>query len=182
MRLREQILERRVVYAGSYLTAQQYLVRLPDGKTATRDIVQPPDAVAVVPLDGAGNIYLVRQYRPAIGRILFELPAGVIDHGESPVRTARRECEEEIGMRPKRLKKLCTTYHAAGFSTGCVHIYLATGLTRVRHKLAGTREFVEPVRLSFTRAYRMALTNRIVDAQSLIGLLWTKRLLKRGDR
>ena len=182
MRLREQILERRVVYAGSYLTAQQYLVRLPDGNTATRDIVQPRDAVAVVPLDGAGNIYLVRQYRPAIGRILFELPAGIIDHGESPVRTARRECEEEIGMRPKRLKKLCTAYHATGFSTGCVHIYLATGLTRVRRDLAATREFVEPVRLSFTRAYQMALTNRIVDAQSLIGLLWANRLLKRGDR
>ncbi|MFQ5803048.1 MAG: NUDIX domain-containing protein [Candidatus Methylomirabilales bacterium] len=178
MRLREKILDRRVVYAGNYLTAQQVLVLLPDGKTATRDIVQPPDAVAVVPLDRAGNIYLVRQYRPAIDRVLYELPAGIIDHGESPARTARRECEEEIGMRPKRLKKRCTAYHATGFSTGCVHIYLATGLTPVRRKPPGGAEFVEPVRLSFARAFRMALANRIVDAQSLIGLLWAKRLLK----
>ena len=181
MRLREEILERRVVYAGSYLTVQQVLVRLPDGNTTTRDIVQPPDAVAVVPLDGVGNIYLVRQHRPAIGRILYELPAGIIDHGESPLRTARRECEEEIGMRPKRFKKLCTAYHATGFSTGCVHIYVATGLTPVRRKSSGAQEFVEPVRLSFARAFRMALANRIVDAQSLIGLLWAKRLLKLGD-
>lgn len=181
MRLREEILKRRVVYAGSYLTAQQFLVRLPDGNTTTRDIVQPPDAVAVVPLDSSGNIYLVRQFRPAIGRILYELPAGIIDHGESPLRTARRECEEEIGMRPKRLKKLCTAYHATGFSTGCVHIYVATGLTPGRLKSSGAQEFVEPVRLSFARAFRMALENRIVDAQSLIGLLWAKRLLKLGD-
>ncbi len=104
MRLREKVLQRQVAYAGSYLRVQQYLVRVPDGTTATRDIVQPPDAVAVVPLDDTGNIYLVRQHRPAIGRVLYELPAGVIDRGESPVRTARRECEEEIGMRPKRLK------------------------------------------------------------------------------
>lgn len=178
MKLREEILQRRVVYTGSYLTAQQYLVRLPDGKTATRDIVQPPDAVAVVPLDGAGNIYLVRQYRPAIGRVLYELPAGIIDRGESPIRTARRECEEEIGMRPRHLKKLCTAFHATGFSTGCVHIYLATGLTPVKRKVSDAPEFIQPVCLSFSRAFRMALANRIVDAQSLIGLLWANRLLK----
>jgi ADP-ribose pyrophosphatase len=177
MRLREKILRRRVVYQGSYLTTEQVLVRLPDGGRTTRDIVRPPDAVAVVPLDGAGNIYLVRQYRPAIGRTLYEIPAGVIDHGESPERTARRECEEETGMRPKRLRKLCVAYQAAGFSTGCVHIFLGTGLTPVGRERRGEAEFVEPVRLPFHRAYRMALVNQIVDAQSLIGLLWAKRLL-----
>jgi len=177
MKLREKILRRRVVYTGNYLTTHQYLVRLPNGKTAIRDIVRPPDAVAVVPIDDAGHIYLVRQYRPAIGRVLYELPAGVIDHDETPVRTARRECEEEIGMRPKRLKKLCTAYHATGFSTGCVHIYLATGLSPARRETPDATEFLAPVRLSFARAFRMALTNRIVDAQSLIGLLWAKRLL-----
>lgn len=180
MRLREQVLKRRVVYTGNYLSTHQYLVRLPNGKTATRDIVRPPDAAAVVPLDEAGNIYLVRQYRPAVGRILYELPAGIIDHGEPPVRTARRECEEEIGMRPKRLKKLCVTYHATGFSTGCVHIFVATGLIPVKRKSTNEAEFVEPVRLPFHRAYRMALANRIVDAQSLIGLLWAKGLIEGG--
>src|SRR3990172_774308 len=104
MRLQEKVLKRRVVYAGNYLTTHLYVVR-------------PPDAVAVVPLDDAGNIYLVRQYRPALGRVLCELPAGVIDPGESPARTARRECAEETGMRPKRLRKLCVVYHAAGFFT-----------------------------------------------------------------
>jgi ADP-ribose pyrophosphatase len=178
MRLTEKILQQRVVYAGSYLSTYQYLVRLPDGSTATRDIVHPPDAVAVVPLDDAGNIYLVRQYRPALGRILYELPAGIIDRGESPARTARRECQEEIGMRPRRLKKLCVAYHATGFSTGCVHIFLAMGLRAVARTPASPGEFVEPVRLSFRRALRMALGNRIVDAQSLIGLLWAQRLLE----
>lgn len=178
MRLREKILKQRVVYAGSYLTAHQYLVRLPDGRTTTRDIVRPPDAAAVVPLDGAGNIYLVRQYRPAIGRVLYEIPAGIIDRDESPARTARRECEEEIGMRPKRLKKLCVAYQAAGFSTGCIHIFLATGLTSVKRTLSHEAEFVEPVRLPFRRACRMVRTNQIIDAQTLIGLLWTQRLLE----
>ncbi|MFQ5989954.1 MAG: NUDIX domain-containing protein [Candidatus Methylomirabilales bacterium] len=181
MRLREKVLKRRRVYAGNYLMAEQYLVRLPDGSTATRDIVRPPDAVAVVPLDTAGNIYLVRQYRPAVGRLLYELPAGIIDRGESPARTARRECEEEIGLRPKRLRKLCIAYHATGFSTGCVHIYLGTELTPVRRKGPRAAEFVEAFRLPFPRAFRMAISNQIVDAQSLIGLLWAKRLLEKKD-
>ena len=181
MPLREKVLQRRRVYTGNYLRAEQYLVRLPDGTTATRDIVRPPDAAAIVPLDKAGNIYLVRQYRSAVGRLLYELPAGIIDRGESPVRTARRECEEEIGLRPKRLRKLCIAYHAAGFSTGCVHIYLGTDLIPVRRKALSEPEFVESVRLPFSRAFRMALTNRIEDAQTLIGLVWVKRLLEKKD-
>lgn len=180
MRLQEKVLKRRVVYAGNYLTTHLYVVRLPDGTTATRDIVRPPDAVAVVPLDDAGNIYLVRQYRPALGRVLCELPAGVIDPGESPARTARRECAEETGMRPKRLRKLCVVYHAAGFSTGCIHIFLARGLTAVKRPRPTAGEFVEPIRLPFRRAVHMALANRIVDAQSLIGLFWAERLLDHG--
>ncbi len=181
MRLHEKVLKRRVVYAGGYLTAHQYLVRLPDGTTATRDIVRPPDAAAVVPIDRAGNIFLVRQFRPAIGRVLYEIPAGIIDRGEPPVRAARRECEEEIGMRPRRLKKLCVAYHAAGFSTGCVHIFLATELTPVKRPTADVTEFVEPVRFPFRQACRMAQTNQIIDAQTLIGLLWTQRLLDQGS-
>jgi hypothetical protein len=80
-------------------------------------------------------------------------------------------------MRPKRLKKLCVAYHAAGFSTGCVHIFLATELTPMSGRTLDASEFVEPIRIPFRKAFRMAQTNRIIDAQTLIGLLWTKRHL-----
>ena len=180
MRLREKILRRRVVYRGSYLTTEQLLVRLPNGRQTTRDIVRPPNAVAVVALDQEGYTYLVRQYRPALGRVLLELPAGIIDPGESPATTARRECEEEIRMRPKRLRKLCTTYHASGFSTGHIHIFLATDLTPVKGPPPDPTEFIEAVRVPFAQAYRMVLKHRIVDAQSQIGILWTKPLLQTG--
>lgn len=181
MRLREKILRRRVVYKGSYLTAEQLLVRLPDGGRTTRDIVRPPNAVAVVALDQQGYTYLVRQYRPALGRVLLELPAGIIDPGESPGATARRECEEEIRMRPKHLKRLCTTYHASGFSTGHIHIFLATGLTPVRGPRPDPTEFIEAVRLPFIQAYRMVLRNQIIDAQSQLAILWTKQLFDTGS-
>jgi len=64
MRLVEKVIRRRVVYRGRYLTAERWDVRLPDGRRARRDIVRPPDAVAVVPVDARGRVHLVRQFRP----------------------------------------------------------------------------------------------------------------------
>lgn len=83
MKLIEQVLGTQVVYAGAYLSTEQQTVVLPDGRQAVRDIVRPPNAVAIVPIDDDGRIYLVRQYRPAIRRAIYEIPAGIIDHGDA---------------------------------------------------------------------------------------------------
>lgn len=82
VKLFEQVLRTQVVYAGAYLSTERRTVVLPDGRQAIRDIVRPPDAVAIVPIDDDGRIYLVRQYRPAIRRAIYEIPAGIIDPGE----------------------------------------------------------------------------------------------------
>ena len=92
-------------------------MRLPDGRTVTREIARPPDAAAVVPVDG-DHVYLIRQYRPAVQRIVYEIPAGIIDRGEAPAATARRECAEEIGLHPRRLSPLLAYFPSVGFSTG----------------------------------------------------------------
>jgi len=177
MDLRERLVRRRVVYAGHYLDTEEHTVRLPDGRRAVREIIVPPNAVAVVPVDDKGTLYLVRQYRPALRKILYEVPAGIIDRGERPTATARRECIEEVGMRPERLTRLCTYYHAVGFSTGQVTLYLARGLRPAvrRHREPG--EFLQVVPLPFREAYWMALANRFLDAKSLLGILWAARLL-----
>jgi ADP-ribose pyrophosphatase len=182
MDLRERLVRRRVVYAGKYLSAEEHTVRLPDGRRAVREIIRPPDAVAVVPVDDRGTLYLVRQYRPALGRTLYEIPAGIIDRGERPTATARRECAEEVGMRPMGLTRLCTYYHAVGFSTGRVILYLARGLRPAPGQHHESGEFVEVATFPFREAYRMALANRFLDAKSLLGILWSARLLGIGRR
>lgn len=181
MKLIERILSTQVVYAGTYLSTEQQTVVLPDGRQAIRDIVRPPDAVAVVPIDDDGRIYLVRQYRPAIRQAIYEIPAGVIDHGERPATTARRECEEEIGHRPRRLLTLCTFYSAVGFSTGSIRLFLARGLIPGRSTHHDPTEFIEVRAIPFERAYRWVLSNRIVDAKSIIGILWAKQRLDRPE-
>ncbi|NJD67658.1 MAG: NUDIX hydrolase [candidate division NC10 bacterium] len=177
MKLIEQILSTKVVYAGHYLSTERQTVILPNGRQAIRDIVRPPDAVAVVPIDNDGRIYLVRQYRPAIRRAIYEIPAGIIDHGERPVAAARRECEEELGLRPRRLLRLCTFYSSVGFSTGSIRLFLAQGLAAGRNRRHDDTEFLQVHVIPFEQAYRWVLSNTIVDAKSIIGILWAKQRL-----
>jgi len=182
MKLIERVIRKRVVYVGRYLSTEQQTVVLPDGRHAIRDIVRPPDAVAVVPIDDTGRIHLVRQYRPAIRRAIYEIPAGIIDPGERPATTARRECEEEIGLRPRRLLKLSTFYSAVGFSTGSIHLYLALGLATGRAGHRDATEFLKVHAIPFELAHRWVLGNRIVDAKSIVGILWAnQRLYQRGS-
>ncbi len=177
MKLIERVIAKKVVYSGHYLSTEQQTVILPDGRQAIRDIVRPPDAVAIVPIDDAGRLYLVRQYRSAIQRAIYEIPAGIIDHGERPATTACRECEEEIGLRPQRLLKLCTFYSAVGFSTGSIQLFLALGLMPGREGHHDATEFLKVHSIPFERAYRWVLANRIVDAKSIIGILWAQQRL-----
>lgn len=177
MKLIEHVLDIQVVYAGRYLSTEQQTVVLPDGRRAIRDIVRPPNAVAIVPIDDDGRIYLVRQYRPAIRRAIYEIPAGIIDHGERPTTTARRECEEEIGLRPRRLLKLCTFYSAVGFSTGSIRLFLARGLVTGQGRRHDATEFLQVHAVPFEQAYRWVLSNTIVDAKSIVGILWAKQRL-----
>jgi ADP-ribose pyrophosphatase len=178
MHLIERVVGRRVVYAGTYLSTEQWSVTLPDGRQAHRDIVRPPDAVAVVPIDDVGRLYLVRQYRPAIQRAIYEIPAGIIDPGERPAATARRECEEEIGLRPRRLVKLCRFYSAVGFSTGSIQLFLAQGLLAGRGGHTDATEFVQVHPIPFEEAVHWVLANRIIDAKSIIGILWARHRME----
>ena len=98
--LKEKILLRRRIFKGKYIKLDSLRIRLPDGRIGEREIVSVRDAVGVLPVDADGRVHLVRQSRPAVSRILTEIPAGLIDEGETPEEAARRECEEETGLRP----------------------------------------------------------------------------------
>ncbi len=172
MDLIETLLQKKIVYQGKYLRAEERIVRLPDGKEAMREVVIPPDAVGVLAVDDRETIYFVRQYRTAIGKVTLEIPAGIIDPGEKPLETAGRECEEEIGLRPKKLDFLFGYYHSVGFSTGKIEVFLGRGLVASPTGHADAGEFLEVVTVPFEEAYRKALTGEIVDSKTLLAILW----------
>lgn len=175
--LEERFVRTKIVYQGKYIRTEEQVVRLPDGTEAVREIVSPPNAVGVLPIDSEGRVYMVRQYRPAIRQVTLEIPAGILEQGEEPAETARRECEEEVGLRPERLDFLFRYYHSVGFSTGKIEVFLGRDLRPNPHAHADPGEFIEVVRLPFEEAYRQGLSGKIVDSKTLLAFLWYRQTL-----
>lgn len=125
---------------GRLVTVRTDKVRMPDNHVAEREVVTHPGAVAVLALDDAGQVLVIRQYRHPVGRLLWEIPAGLRDvTGEPPLATARRELLEEAGYRARDWRLLADYYSSPGFSTERLRVFLARDLELVP---AAMRDFV----------------------------------------
>ena len=114
------------------ITVRSDQVRTPDNQLAERDVVLHPGAVAALALDAADRILMIRQYRHPVGRLLWEIPAGLRDvAGEDPWATAQRELVEEAGYRARDWRVLADYYTSPGFSTERLRIFLARDLEAV---------------------------------------------------
>ncbi len=158
------------IYDGRVVKLRVDTVQLPGGRTARREIVEHPGAVALVALDPDGKVLLVRQYRKPVERALLEIPAGTLNPGEDPAACAARELAEETGYRPGKLVPLVGFYSAPGFCEEYLHVYLATDLSPAVAE-ADADESIELVRLPLAECLRLARAGEIRDAKSLIGLL-----------
>ncbi|MDB5113125.1 MAG: hydrolase [Chloroflexi bacterium] len=128
-RLRETLVSRRPVYEGRLLHVYEDEVRLPTGREARREIVHHRGAVAIVATVSAGGIVLVRQWRHACERALWEIPAGTREEGEDPAVTARRELEEETGYTAARWRPLGEACVSPGYTREVLWFFRAEGLT-----------------------------------------------------
>jgi ADP-ribose pyrophosphatase len=104
-----------VVYEGRVFSVEVDRVRFPNGREHEVAIVRHPPSVVLLPMKDDRSVVLIRQYRPSIDRELWELPAGSVDSGETPEAAAVRECEEEIGLVPRRLQRIRGLYPTPGF-------------------------------------------------------------------
>lgn len=120
----EEGLKREVRFAGKLVTVEVHRVRLSNGKEAVREVVRHPGAVVILPLLPDGKVVLVRQFRFAVGELLWELPAGTLHPGEAPLVCAQRELAEETGLRGE-LVPLGEFYSAPGFCNEKLHCFLA---------------------------------------------------------
>jgi len=152
--------------------------RSPDGALHRRAIVLHPGAVTILPVFDDGRICLIRNFRPAIGRELFELPAGTLEPGEAPLATATRELEEETGYVAASIEPLREFWMSPGILNERMHLFLARGLRPGKASLdAG--EIVAPHIVAREEALAMVADGRIEDAKSLVGLLCYERFLSR---
>ncbi len=173
----QPVLSRSKIYKGKYLDLEKMDVLLPDERSSVREIVSVRDAAAVLPVDNEGYAYLVRQHRPAIGRTIIEIPAGLIDEGETAEQSAARECEEETGYKPGNLTELLTYAHAEGYSTGMITLYLGTDLESTGSTNFDDSEFLELTKIPFRELVTKVKAREFIDSKTIISTLISEKLL-----
>lgn len=150
----------REIFAGKLVT----LLIDDDG----RELVRHRDAVAVVAVDGEERVVLVRQERPAAGATLLELPAGLLEEGESPLQCAQRELREETGLHGGAWEQVASFFTTPGFCDERVHLFTATGLDEGEPS-PDEGEELEVVRVP--PAALAGLVTELEDAKTVAGLL-----------
>ena len=178
---RRALMSTSLVHDGRVVHLSIDTVRFPDGSVGDLELVRHRGAAAVLPVLGGASdadpdILLLRQYRYAAGGEIWEVPAGIIEPGESREECARRELEEEAGVTAGELVALTTIHTTPGFTNEEIHLYaafdLAPGTARTDED-----EFLQVVRLPLSEALRMVRAGEISDGKSLVAILYAARFL-----
>ncbi len=174
---RVRVLHTKTIYEGSVFSVRQDRIAEPGGIRVTRDIVAHRGSVVLLPIFPDGSILLVRQYRHAIGAMLWELVAGRLEPGESKVTGARRELIEETGYTASRLKQILEIFPSPGFVTERMWIFAATGLKQGRAQ-PEEDERITGRTFSLGALEKMIRGGSLHDAKSVAAILFYSRFLK----
>lgn len=165
----ETTVKSETIYDGKILTLKVNTVELPNMKYAKREIALHARGVGIIALTKKGTMYMVRQYRAGVGAVLLEIPAGLVDPGESPQEAAVRELQEEINREPKKLVYLLDAYSSPGFTNEKLSLFLARDLSYSPKDLDDT-EFLEVEEYPIEDLFEMVKNFEIVDAKSIIAI------------
>jgi ADP-ribose pyrophosphatase len=169
------------VYRGRLLKLHVDRVKLPSGRETTREIVEHPGAVAIIPVLDNGKLLVVEQYRTAVRRRLREVPAGTLEAGETPLACARRELIEETGYAAGHLTKLFSCYLAPGYSTEKIHFFLASQLVQMKSRQAEDESIVVQAR-DLRESLKAIERGKIQDAKTICALYYLATHQKRHRR
>ena len=178
--LEETELSSEVKYDGALLHIRRDTVRLPNGKTATREYNIHYGAVCIIPLLENGDVLLERQYRYPLREVITEIPAGKLDApDEDPLEAAQRELREETGATAAEWHALGLFCPTGAYSTERIYMYLARGLTFGAREL-DEDEFLNVFRMTLDELVDKVLAGEIPDAKTQAAALRAKLMLERG--
>ena len=174
-RLKETKISSEQKFSGRLIDLYLDQVELPNGETTTREWIDHPGAVCLIPILPDGKICLIRQFRYGPREEFIEIPAGKLDAGEAPLDCAYRELEEETGYRTNKLTFLTNIHPAIGFSNEKMWMYLAEELELSKKKL-DEDEFLELLPTPLEKALEWVFSGKITDVKTIIGIMWMKEL------
>jgi len=159
------------VFKGRVFDIDRDIVRLPNGREVTIDVVRHPRSVVLLPMPEPGHVVLVRQFRYAVNKRLWELPAGGVDEGEQPEDAAKRECHEEIGKVPDTVVRLASLLPTPGYCDEEMVFFRLSGLSEPTEAAAVDEdEDIEPRTFALADVREMIRKGEIVDMKTVVGL------------
>jgi 8-oxo-dGTP pyrophosphatase MutT (NUDIX family) len=173
-----ELIRSETLLQGRAFKVKRDYLKTPDGDETKLEIIEHGGSVVLIPIDNAGNLLFVRQYRHAAGKDLLELPAGTRDKDEPFEECAAREIREETGMEAGKLQKVGDFYLAPGYSTEFMVVFLATEL---KHNplQADFDEFLQVEKIPVKKAAEIFQSGEILDAKSLAAWLLAKPYLEK---
>ena len=166
----EKKLSHKDIFKGAVVHLHVDKVSLPDGSEAVREIAEHVGGAVVLPVDENGFVYLVRQFRYAMGQHILEAPAGALNSGEEPHLCAMRELSEETGFTAQNYEFLGEIYPSPGYCREVLYVYLATELKHGKAHL-DEGEFLQTEKHKFEEIFQMALLGEIKDAKTALAVL-----------
>jgi len=173
----EKTISSERIFSGRVINLRVDTVQTPGGGNATREIVEHPGGVGVIPINENNEVLMVRQFRKPVEDICLEIPAGKLNAGEDPLECGIRELEEETGYKAKNVQSLGNFYTTPGFSNEVLHIYMATGLYKGELN-PDEDEFIQVEAIPLDKLHDMVMNGEIRDAKSIIAILKAYELVK----
>lgn len=170
MNLIEKPLSQEYKFKGKIVNMRVDEALLPNGHTASREVVEHPGGVCVAALTQEGELLFVRQFRYPFGRVVRELPAGKLERGEDPLEAGKRELMEETGAAAAEYLSLGCLYPSPGYCGEIIHLYLARGLS-FGDAHPDEDEFLEPERVPLKEAVQAVLAGELPDAKTQVAVL-----------
>lgn len=176
MDLTEKTVSSKEIFDGIVVKLRVDTVTLPDGGSATREIIAHPGGVSVLAIDDDKNVFLVKQFRKPTEQALIEIPAGKLEYGEDPLEAGKRELSEETGAEAEEFIPLGYFYPTPAYCEEKTYMYLARGLKMNRQHL-DEDEFLEVLKMPYDKLYDMVINDEIVDGKTALAVLKAKRFI-----
>src|SRR5438034_3367180 len=174
-----QLVEKQVIFDGKKVRLEVHHFEDDQGKRLRREVCVHNGAVVVLPFLRPDTILLLRQKRHAVEQLLLELPAGTLEHGESPMNCAGRELQEETGYLASRIKPIGNFYSSPGILTERMYAFAAFGLQKTSPVLEEGEE-IEVFSVEFAEAVSMIRDGQIQDGKTIATLLLYERFFAPG--
>lgn len=184
MDLKETEISSKQIFQGKILDLSVRTIKLPNGKTATREIIEHRPASCVIAINDQQEMLLVKQWREAIKQITLEIPAGIIDPTDvSALDAMKRELNEEGGYKAEYWEKVGEFYSSPGFSNEKMHLFYCDTLTKLDDKRdLDADEFLTAEWYSLDELKKLLAEGKIIDAKTVYAIsVWENMILRNAQ-